>query len=297
MNRWLVTGAGGMLGRDLVSVLERRGAEVAGLRRTDLDITDQAAVRAALRHWQPDVVVNCAAWTAVDGAETREADALLVNGQAVTGLAAACADRGTVLVQPSTDYVFDGRASQPYPEDSPTAPRTAYGRTKLAGEHAVLGQPGLTGYVVRTAWLYGAFGKSFVGIMIGRAPCARGRAGGRRSARPAHLDGRCGGADRGAGRGGGGRGIYHATSSADTTWFELAQEVYRLLGRGPGPGPADAQRRLRCGGPAAGLQRARPCRLGGGGPPADRRLAGRAAAGTAPAWPRPLAVCFSLRAA
>ena len=77
MNRWLVTGAGGMLGRDLVSVLERRGAEVAGLRRTDLDITDQAAVRAALRHWQPDVVVNCAAWTAVDSAETREADALL----------------------------------------------------------------------------------------------------------------------------------------------------------------------------------------------------------------------------
>jgi dTDP-4-dehydrorhamnose reductase len=233
VNRWLVTGAGGMLGRDLVSVLERRGAEVAGLRRTDLDITDQAAVRAALRHWQPDVVVNCAAWTAVDGAETREADALLVNGQAVTGLAAACADQGTVLVQPSTDYVFDGQASQPYPEDSPTAPQTAYGRTKLAGEHAVLGQPGLTGYVVRTAWLYGAFGKSFVGIMIGRAR--------------AHADVQVVDDQRGQPTwtvdvaaqiaalvtAGAGPGIYHATSSADTTWFELAQEVYRRLGADP----------------------------------------------------------------
>ena len=233
MNRWLVTGAGGMLGRDLVSVLERRGAEVAGLRRTDLDITDQAAVRAALRRWQPDVVVNCAAWTAVDGAETREADALLVNGQAVTGLAAACAGQGAVLVQPSTDYVFDGQASQPYPEDSPTAPQTAYGRTKLAGEHAVLDQPGLTGYVVRTAWLYGAFGKSFVGTMIGRAR--------------AHADVQVVDDQRGQPTwtvdvaaqiaalvtAGAAPGIYHATSSADTTWFELAQEVYRRLGADP----------------------------------------------------------------
>jgi len=233
VNRWLVTGAGGMLGRDLVSVLEHRGADVAGLRRTDLDITDQAAVRAALRHWQPDVVVNCAAWTAVDGAETREADALLVNGHAVTGLAAACAEQGTVLVQPSTDYVFDGQASLPYPEDSPTAPQTAYGRTKLAGEHAVSGQPGLAGYVVRTAWLYGAFGKSFVGTMIGRAR--------------AHADVQVVDDQRGQPTwtvdvaaqiaalitAGAQPGIYHATSSADTTWFELAREVYRRLGADP----------------------------------------------------------------
>ncbi len=233
MNRWLVTGAGGMLGRDLVSVLEGRGAEVAALRRTDLDITDRAAVRAALWHWQPDVVVNCAAWTAVDDAETHEADALLVNGQAVTDLAAACADQGTVLVQPSTDYVFDGQASQPYPEDSRTAPRTAYGRTKLAGEHAVLDQPRLAGYVVRTAWLYGAFGKSFVGTMIGRA---------RRQLDVQVVDDQRGQptwtvnvAGQIAALVGAAAepGIYHATSSADTTWFELAQEVYRGLGADP----------------------------------------------------------------
>jgi len=233
VKRWLVTGAGGMLGRDLVSVLEGRGAEVAALRRTDLDITEGAAVRAALWHWQPDVVVNCAAWTAVDDAEAHEADAMLVNGQAVTELAAACADRGTVLVQPSTDYVFSGQASQPYPEDSPTAPRTAYGRTKLAGERAVLDQPGLAGYVVRTAWLYGAFGKSFVGTMIGRA---------RRQLDVQVVDDQRGqptwtvdvaGQIAALAATAAEPGIYHATSSADTTWFELAQEVYQRLGADP----------------------------------------------------------------
>jgi len=233
VKRWLVTGAGGMLGRDLVSVLEGRGAEVAALRRTDLDITEGAAVRAALWHWQPDVVVNCAAWTAVDDAEAHEADAMLVNGQAVTELAAACADRGTVLVQPSTDYVFSGQASQPYPEDSPTAPRTAYGRTKLAGERAVLDQPGLAGYVVRTAWLYGAFGKSFVGTMIGRA---------RRQLDVQVVDDQRGqptwtvdvaGQIAALVAAAAEPGIYHATSSADTTWFELAQEVYQRLGADP----------------------------------------------------------------
>jgi dTDP-4-dehydrorhamnose reductase len=233
VKRWLVTGAGGMLGRDLVSVLEGRGAEVAALRRTDLDITDRAAVHAALWDWQPDVVVNCAAWTAVDDAEAHEADALLVNGHAVAELAAVCADQGTVLVQPSTDYVFSGQASQPYPEDSPTAPRSAYGRTKLAGEHAVLDQPGLAGYVVRTAWLYGAFGKSFVGTMIGRA---------RRQLDVQVVDDQRGqptwtvdvaGQIAALVAAAAEPGIYHATSSADTTWFELAQEVYQRLGADP----------------------------------------------------------------
>lgn len=234
MSRWLVTGAGGMLGRDLISLLERRGAEVAGLRRADLDITDAAAVDSALRHWQPAVVVNCAAWTAVDGAESHEAEALRVNGHAVTGLAAACAAHGTALVQPSTDYVFDGRATQPYPEDGPTAPQTAYGRTKLAGERAVLDQPGLTGYVVRTAWLYGAFGKSFVGTMIGRARAhADVQVVDDQRGQPtwtvdvaAQIAALIGTAAE--------PGIYHATSSADTNWFELAQEVYRRLGADPG---------------------------------------------------------------
>ena len=128
MTRWLVTGAGGMLGRDLVTVLEHRSAAVTGLSRTDLDITDTGAVADALARWRPGVVVNCAAWTAVDDAEASEDAALRVNGEAVGGLAARCAAQGAALVQVSTDYVFDGLGREPYPEDGPArrrAPRTA----------------------------------------------------------------------------------------------------------------------------------------------------------------------------
>lgn len=234
MSRWLVTGAGGMLGRDLVAVLEARGAAVAALDRAGLDVSDTGAVSRALDRWQPAVVVNCAAWTAVDEAETQEAEALRINGQAVTGLAALCAARGTTLVQVSTDYVFDGQATQPYPEDATPAPRTAYGRTKLAGERAVLSQPGLAGYVVRTAWLYGAAGRSFVGTMIRKA---------RENADVGVVDDQRGqptwtvdvaGRILALAESGAPPGVYHATSAADTTWFGLAQEVYRLAGRDPG---------------------------------------------------------------
>jgi len=233
VSRWLVTGAGGMLGRDLVAVLEGHGAAVAALDRGGLDITDTGAVSRALDRWQPAVVVNCAAWTAVDDAETHEAEALRINGQAVTGLAALCAARGSMLIQMSTDYVFDGQAGQPYAEDGATAPQTAYGRTKLAGEQAVLAQPGLAGYVVRTAWLYGRAGRSFVATMIGKA---------REQAGVSVVDDQRGQptwtvdvaaqifalAEAAAPP-----GVYHATSAADTTWFGLAQEVYRLVGADP----------------------------------------------------------------
>ena len=234
MNRWLVTGARGMLGRDLVAVLERRGEAVTGLSRTDLDITDAGAVRDALARWQPAVVVNCAAWTAVDDAEACEDAALRVNGEAVAGLAARCALQGAALVQISTDYVFDGLGREPYPEDGLRAPRTAYGRTKLAGERAVLEQAGLAGYVVRTAWLYGARGPSFVATMLRKE---------REQERVHVVDDQRGQptwtmdvADRIHALIGSAAapGIYHATSSGETTWFGLALEVFRLLGADPG---------------------------------------------------------------
>lgn len=233
MSRWLVTGAGGMLGRDLVTVLDRRGTTVTGLTRTDLDITDSAAVRAALRRSRPDVVVNCAAWTAVDDAEAHADEALRVNGAAVAGLAASCAAGQIALVQLSTDYVFDGQASQPYAEDDVPSARTAYGRAKLAGERAVLEQPDGVGYVVRTAWLYGAHGSSFVRTMIRLE---------REQAEVQVVDDQFGQptwtvdvasqiialAESAAPA-----GIYHATSSGQTTWFGLAQEVFRLLAADP----------------------------------------------------------------
>lgn len=224
---WLVTGAGGMLGTDVVARLD--GAVAPG--RSELDLTDADAVREALRRHRPDVVVNCAAWTAVDDAEAHEDAALAVNGTAVEALVAGCAETGAKLVQVSTDYVFDGSATEPYPEDAPTAPVNAYGRTKLAGEAAVLGYE--RGYVVRTAWLYGAHGPSFVRTMA--------RLAGERDTVEV-VDDQAGQptwtgdlADRiiALARADAPAGAYHGTSAGRTTWYGLAREVFALLGLDP----------------------------------------------------------------
>ena len=135
--RWLVTGSAGMLGRDLLDVLQQRRPDddVLGLSRTDLDIAEPAAVVAAV-HGR-DVVVNCAAWTDVDGAETHEDRAFRVNALGAAVLARACARSNATMLQISTDYVFAGDATQPYAEDAAVGPQSAYGRTKVAGEWAV----------------------------------------------------------------------------------------------------------------------------------------------------------------
>ena len=233
MTRWLVTGAGGMLGTDLVAALTSRGEPVTGMDRAGLDVTDAAAVTDAIAGRQPDVVVNCAAWTAVDDAEAAEEQALAVNAGGAANLAAACAAAGARLVQISTDYVFGGDAGRPYAEDDVPAPRTAYGRTKRAGERAVLDRLPGSAYVVRTAWLYGAHGPSFVRTMIKLA-----------DQRPTVdvVDDQHGQptwtADVAAQiialvRSSAAPGIYHATSSGQTTWFGLAREVFGLLGADP----------------------------------------------------------------
>jgi dTDP-4-dehydrorhamnose reductase len=230
---WLVTGAGGMLGRDVVSALARGGERVVGLTRRELDVTDERAVQAALRHWLPAIVVNCAAWTAVDQAETHEDQALQVNGHGAASVAAACSVTGAWLVHMSTDYVFGGDGRQPYSEHDHAAPRTAYGRTKLAGEQAVLGQLPDAAYVVRTAWLYGVHGPNFVRTMIALA----------RDGRTADVVNDQQGqptwtADVASQiialvRSRAAAGVYHATSSGSTTWFGLARETFRLLGADP----------------------------------------------------------------
>ena len=232
---WLVTGAGGMLGQDVLARLAEAGEQTVALDRAALDLTDADAVRSALEAHRPAVVVNCAAWTAVDDAESREDEALRINGDGPAHLAAACAATGAVLLHVSTDYVFAGDATTPYAEDAPTAPRSAYGRTKLAGERAVLGIE--RGYVVRTAWLYGTGGPNFVRTMIKLEGLKdtldvvddqRGQ-----PTWSADLAGLLYDLGRGALAGTAPAGVYHGTSSGETTWYGLTREIFRLLGTDP----------------------------------------------------------------
>lgn len=218
-----------MLGRDLQKALE--GRDVTALGRADLDVTDAAAVAAAVRGHA--VVVNCAAYTKVDDAETHEDAAYAANATGPANLAAACADLDARLVTISTDYVFDGSATTPYAEDRPRDPINAYGRTKAAGEVLALERhPGGT-YVVRTAWLYGAHGPNFAKTMLALAASRdTWSVVDDQLGQPtwtadlaeqivAMVD-----ADAPA-------GIYHGTNSGSATWFEFARAVLEESGLDP----------------------------------------------------------------
>ncbi|MBO0827937.1 MAG: dTDP-4-dehydrorhamnose reductase [Streptosporangiales bacterium] len=230
MSGWLVTGARGMLGVEVTNVLRDKGVRFTGLTHADLDVADADAVAAKLDRHQPDVVVNCAAWTAVDDAEAREDAAARVNGDGPANLARACARSGTRLLHVSTDYVFAGDADTPYAEDAPTGPRSAYGRTKLAGERAVRDLHPGGGYVVRTAWVYGAHGGNFVATML--------RLEGERPTVDVVTDQRgqptwaLDIADRlvRLGHSGAPAGVYHATNGGSASWYDLAREVFTLAG-------------------------------------------------------------------
>ncbi|MBL0885017.1 dTDP-4-dehydrorhamnose reductase [Myceligenerans indicum] len=226
--RWLVVGAAGMLGQDMVDVARGAGHDVvAAGRGTGLDILDPVATTRAVQGY--DVVVNCAAWTAVDDAEAHEPEAFAVNAVGAAHLARACASQGARLVHVSTDYVFDGSATAPYAEDAPVVPRSAYGRTKAAGEWAVRAEaPG--SLIVRTAWLYGAGGPCFprtiarlaaerdrldvVDDQVGQPTWTRDLAG---------LIVRLVAADVPA-------GIYHGTSAGEVSWYGFAERVVAATG-------------------------------------------------------------------
>ena len=157
----LITGAYGQLGRGLSATVPD-GIRVVAHDQDTLDLTDGAAVRALVAAERPDVVFNAAAWTAVDLAETREDDAHAINAAAVGILADAARSVGAKFVHVSTDFVFDGVSGIPYAPDAPTAPVSAYGRTKLAGEIAA----GSDALIVRTAWVYAPTGNNFVRTML-----------------------------------------------------------------------------------------------------------------------------------
>jgi dTDP-4-dehydrorhamnose reductase len=166
--RLLVTGAGGMLGQDVVRAARASGHEVVALTRAELDVADVAVVEAAIPHAEPDAVVNCAAWTDVDGAEANPDDAAAINATGAGNVARAAAAAGARLVHVSTDYVFDGDRTppaQPYVESDATGPRSVYGTSKLAGEQAVVAA-GDSYAIVRSSWLFGTGGRNFVATML-----------------------------------------------------------------------------------------------------------------------------------
>lgn len=223
---WLVIGSRGQLGTDLMDLL---GERAVGMDVPEIDITDVDSVAQAIYDAAPEVVVNCAAYTAVDAAEADETTAETVNGLGAANVAQAAAQ--VRLLHVSTDYVFDGTATSPYPEDAAPSPRSAYGRTKLHGEQAVLRHP--EAYVVRTAWLYGAAGSNFVKTMlqlertretvsvvddqVGQPTWSRDLAAqlillGSSTAAP---------------------GVYHGTNSGQTSWFGFTRRIYELIGADP----------------------------------------------------------------
>jgi dTDP-4-dehydrorhamnose reductase len=170
-----VTGASGMLGIDVLRAGERAGHQMIGLTRNELDITERAGPLEVLAQLEPEAVVNCAAWTDVDGAEDRPEAALSVNGEGAGHLARAAAATGVPMVHVSTDYVFSGDAPRdevgrprPYVESDPTGPKTVYGQTKLIGEREVLAASPRH-VLARTAWLFGVGGRNFAETMIALA--------------------------------------------------------------------------------------------------------------------------------
>jgi len=229
MTKILITGAGGMLGRDLADVFS--DYQPLCLDRRDLDITQSDQVRQALTGI--DVVINAAAFTDVDGAETRQDEAMATNADGPRILAEEAHRLGARLIHVSTDYVFRGDASTPYPEDTPTDPASVYGQSKAAGEHAVLTHHPDGSVIVRTAWLYGRHGKSFprtllekaastptfsvVTDQIGQPTWSADVARQIRRLVEANIH----------------TGIFHATNSGQASWWEFARELFAQVGLDP----------------------------------------------------------------
>jgi dTDP-4-dehydrorhamnose reductase len=159
--RILITGGGGMLGLDVLRAAEEAGHEGVSLPRAQLDITDSVAVTDAVSEARPDAVINCAAWTNVDGAESEPEQATAVNGAGAGHVAAAASAAGAWVIHVSTDYVFDGQKTGPYVESDPVGPLSTYGHSKLEGERAVAAATPDGHTIVRSAWLFGTGGKCF----------------------------------------------------------------------------------------------------------------------------------------
>ena len=237
---WVVLGASGQLGRELLAAEVPEGVRIRPVPRAQLDLARTEDIIGLVSSARPRLVINAAAWTDVDGAESHEVEARVINADAVSVLAEACADHQAQLIHISTDYVFGGDRPDraPWSEDDPLDPQGVYARTKAAGEEAIREVLPHTGAIVRTAWLYSEHGRNFVRTMLAKASAGeqvrvvRDQWGQPTWARDvAHrilalgerlLDGRAP------------AGTYHATSAGETTWWEFARWIYSLAGADPG---------------------------------------------------------------
>lgn len=213
-----------MLGQDLMALLGDRGQ---GVDIADIDITSPESVLKVIGDLKPEVVINCAAYTDVDGCESDADKAMAVNGEGVAYLAMACKDNGALLVQISTDYVFDGGKGTPYVEDDAPCPLSVYGESKLAGEMNAAFSPDLL--IVRTQWLYGLHGKNFVETMLRLATekneltVVNDQIGSPTwtvdlsLAIIALIDNGC-------------RGVYHAANSEYCSWNDFARAIFEESG-------------------------------------------------------------------
>ena len=222
----LITGASGLLGSELVSAYRARGARVVACDRRGLDVTDASGVSNRVGSEAPDLVLHCAAYTAVDRAESESEQAFGTNGDGTQNVAQACAMTGAHLVYFSTDFVFDGGSETPYRTDAEPHPLSVYGRSKLAGEEAIANS-GVKGLTVRSSWLFGAAGANFVSAILERA---RGGAPLRivddQRGRPTwawHLTQTTAElVDIGA------TGLVHVTNGGTATWYELAKAAIEV---------------------------------------------------------------------
>jgi dTDP-4-dehydrorhamnose reductase len=245
----LVTGAAGMLGRDVMLAAGNAGHQVVGYGHAELDIADPTSVATKVEAERPDVVINCAAWTDVDGAEEHEEEATRINGEGAGNVAAAAASVGASVVYLSSDYVFDGSKGVPYVETDQTAPLSAYGRSKLAGEEATRAAS-KRHFIVRSAWLFGIGGRNFVETMLrlaadhGEVLVVRDQVGS-----PTYTWHLAYGVVRLIE--GVEFGIHHMAAAGSCSWYEFAREIFdqakveckvmsattEMLGR-PAPRPA-----------------------------------------------------------
>jgi dTDP-4-dehydrorhamnose reductase len=230
---WLITGGTGQLGLAISEELKFHGISFNALNSTQLDVTNVDSIRSALSEFPPKVIVNCAAWTDVDGAEKNEHPAFRVNSQGVGNISLAAREIGSRLIHVSTDYVFSGDSTEPWKVDDQTVPKTAYGRSKLDGERKIFEIYPQNSLIVRTAWLYSPWKKNFVKSILKqlnnneKVRVVNNQVGQPTSA----LDLAKQIVDLGLSRSP--AATYHGTNSGQATWFEFAQEIVKLAGGDP----------------------------------------------------------------